>query len=642
VVTSVKITSAGLLILLPLGFVLGSTLHVPSQYPTIQAGIDAASDGDSVLVADGIYTGDGNKNIDFQGKAIAVLSENGADNTIIDCENEGRGVYFRHDEQPTSVFSGFMITGGYMVEGDGGGIFVEHAHPTITNCVIASNASECNGGGIACLFSDAVIVNCVMIGNAGTWSSGGMHLNHSDVTLGHCNFKGNIAFFAGGLGCEQSQPLIVDCNFLENSATGDGGGMFIGFYSWVEIRHCVFEGNSAERGGGIWCYKGTAIVERCIIAGNRANNGGGYYCDLDADNYIINCTLSGNLAETNGGGIFINPGNTAVINTIIAGSEGNGGVFFSGNTNADIRFSDFHDNENGPFTGMAPPALGQLITVNANGDSCDAFHNILLDPLFVALSGDSAFYLTEDSPCIDAGDPHVEGDPDGTVVDIGVYYFDQSTLLSVTLTPYHPPIIIPATGGSFEFNATIENTGASSQTFDFWVIVTLPSGSPIELTSVLEFTLPGGSMMERVRRQRVPAPAPAGTYTYSAYVGDYPDMVEATDSFTFQKLGNSSSGVASDWLFKDEIERQEDVVLCVSPNPFNPKTVISYQLSVVSFVNLAVYDVRGRKVTELVNGWRDAGVHEVVFDGSGLAAGVYVLHLDTDFGSQVTKVLLIK
>ena len=61
-------------------------IHVPADQSTIQAGIDAAVDGDTVLVADGTYMGDGNRDIDFKGKAITVSSENGAENCIIDCQ----------------------------------------------------------------------------------------------------------------------------------------------------------------------------------------------------------------------------------------------------------------------------------------------------------------------------------------------------------------------------------------------------------------------------------------------------------------------------------------------------------------------------------------------------------------------------
>jgi hypothetical protein len=83
--------------------------NVPSVYLTIQAGIDAAGTGDTVLVEDGTYTGPGNRDIDFKGKAITVQSENGPASTIIDCQGLGRGFYFHNNEGKGSVLAGFTI-----------------------------------------------------------------------------------------------------------------------------------------------------------------------------------------------------------------------------------------------------------------------------------------------------------------------------------------------------------------------------------------------------------------------------------------------------------------------------------------------------------------------------------------------------
>ena len=84
------------------------------------------------------------------------------------------------------------------------------------------------------------------------------------------------------------------------------------------------------------------------------------------------------------------------------------------------------------------------------------------------------------------------------------------------------------------------------------------------------------------------------------------------------------------------------VLLGAYPNPFNPTTVISYQLPVVSHIELSVYDIEGRLVSSLVNGWRDAGYHEVRFDGVDLTSGVYIYQLKAGDLAESGKIVLMK
>ena len=115
-----------------------ATIRVPDDQPTIQAGIVAAAEGDTVLLMDGAFTGPGNRDIDFVGKAVTVRST-GGDPTmcVIDCEGSEadphRGFIFQNNEGPGSVIEGITITHGW-ADYYGGGIFCDdHATPTIVN-----------------------------------------------------------------------------------------------------------------------------------------------------------------------------------------------------------------------------------------------------------------------------------------------------------------------------------------------------------------------------------------------------------------------------------------------------------------------------------------------------------------------------
>ncbi len=89
-----------------------SVINVPDDYRTIQAAVDWAADGDTVLVADGTYTGVGNKDIEPDGKAVTIVSTGGPDFCIIDCESDGRGFWFRKGEDPDTVVQGFTVRNG--------------------------------------------------------------------------------------------------------------------------------------------------------------------------------------------------------------------------------------------------------------------------------------------------------------------------------------------------------------------------------------------------------------------------------------------------------------------------------------------------------------------------------------------------
>ncbi|RJP78638.1 MAG: hypothetical protein C4524_06395, partial [Candidatus Zixiibacteriota bacterium] len=174
--------------------------------------------------------------------------------------------------------------------------------------------------------------------------------------------------------------------------------------------------------------------------------------------------------------------------------------------------------------------------------------------------------------------------------------------VDVTLTPINPPIQIPASGGSFSFDASVANNGATQTTCNAWIGQWVPAGTwQGPLLGPLSLTMPAGANVTRQRFQNVPGTAAAGTYTYVGYVGTYPDTKWDSSAFTYTKLTTGDGEWVSDWtnwgesfepyLTKVELASVPEVFDLKQnyPNPFNPATTISFSLPEISRVSLKVY-----------------------------------------------------
>ncbi len=187
---------------------------VPSQYSTIQAAIDAADPNDTVIVANGTYTGTGNRDIDFLGKPITIRSENGPEYCIIDVNGSAvdphRGFIFQSYELLNSVLDGFTITNGYLSDTYGGAaILCDGIGLIIKNCFIVDNVLEGGGGGSGCAFYSSQ-------------SGGGIFLRGGYFKIINCVFSNNSATYGGAIGAAFSLDIkIVNCTFYNNSSIGD-------------------------------------------------------------------------------------------------------------------------------------------------------------------------------------------------------------------------------------------------------------------------------------------------------------------------------------------------------------------------------------------------------------------------------------
>jgi len=292
------------------------TRRVPADYPTIQAGIDASSDGDTVLVAPGDYVTDAP--ITFLGKAIVVKAESpdGPGVTCIRMDLQPRDparasvVVFDRSEGAASVLEGFTLTGGsgtywsdpvYGSSSDGGGILCFRASPSIVNCAIRGNQAR-YGGGIAVCLGNArpTLAGCVVADNTCEESGGGLSSRWASFSLVGCTITGNAAQNDGG----------------GYAAVGDGPSSF---------QDCVIAMNRARAGGGIFTRRQGLQLTNCTIAGNMSpdatqevtsSSGGGVSCIAGAA--FVNCTIVANT----GCGIYSSTRSPALTSCIVWGNSG--------------------------------------------------------------------------------------------------------------------------------------------------------------------------------------------------------------------------------------------------------------------------------------------------------------------------------
>jgi parallel beta-helix repeat protein len=552
--------------------------HVPDECPTIQAGIDSAAAGDTVLVADGTYTGDGNRDIDFTGKPILVTSENGPEVTVIDCEGSSsephRGFHFHSEEDSSSGVKGFTITNGYAF-GDwpqdwGGAILCDSSSsPTIIGNTITGNTAFLCGGICCCYSSSPIIEKNTIIGNdafqyAGIacWvsssptivgniiaentayaSGGGIGCwDSSNSTIEGNTITGNTSeeYAGGGISIDESSPIIKGNTIAENTVGeyyGGGGICCRGSSSAIIKGNTIINNMTTEYGGGILCwFSASPTIERNIIVKNYGRDGGGGICCYHSSSNIRYNTITSNTANWIGGGIFCYEYSSPTIdgNTIIANTAHSGGGIgcYESSSSAVLNSILWADSAGAGQEIYVDETSSIEVTYSDVEGGWEGEGNIDADPLFV-LPEHRDYRLLWGSPCIDSGHPD-SLDPDGTRSDMGAYYFDQSHPVTIYLTPDTTLIVRP---GELGVTYTLINIEPDPWTFWLRSDVMLPNGKPYPGNPIVgpkKVTLPGNKNVQRHMMHPIPGAAPLGNYTYKSRIGLPPDQLIDQDSFEFE------------------------------------------------------------------------------------------------------------
>lgn len=409
------------------GSVLAADLLVPAQYSTIQAAMDAAQAGDTVLVSPGTYNDCTHPTEGPETTPACVIMKTGVtlrgdglnSEIIIDAETLGRGIFIENVSD--CAVENLTVTGAYadiygagilirqvdstvnitdvVVDGctDGGIVCINFAHATITGTIMSNNVAK-QGGGLAIEEdSSPTVTNCRVTGNEAPSGAGifirsgcspiidGLTIDTNTITAAYGN--------GGGIFVQDATPTIRNCNIYNNITLGYGGG--VAFVSGGEglMEDCYIYGNDAagtySQGGGVATSQSGPTLRNLTIAENTATGfyaeGGGMDISFPPAPVVENCTIVGNSTSENGfgGGISVQWGVSPVIERcIISGSLVGQAVYCSGATPT-LSCSNLWDNAGGD----------EICGTDGGG-------NMSVDPQFCG-TVERPYNLQDDSPCAD-------------------------------------------------------------------------------------------------------------------------------------------------------------------------------------------------------------------------------------------------
>ncbi|MBN2016716.1 MAG: T9SS type A sorting domain-containing protein [Candidatus Cloacimonetes bacterium] len=670
------------------GIVNAAILNVPSEYPTIQTSIDSSSTGDTVLVQPGTYV----ENINYNGKNITVASlflttqdTSFISQTIIDGNNVDTVVKFQNGEDSTAMLCGFKIThgwtnlwGGGIYTGDsspkiaynyicdnrvdywlgisegGGGIYCTGGSPLIYNNKIFNNIVENGyGGGIQCWSSSPEIKNTEIYNNYSDeeelFGGGISYLDSSEVNIVNCNIHDNIAIDGGGVYCNNTggkiKNSVIDNNDMVSQYTGCGGGVYCKsnselIFSGVKISNHSYN-DQGEYGGGVYCSNSNMTFNNCEFINNLSNFGGGIYCVSNSHIECDNTNFYTNEGGNSGGCFFCDNSTMILSNSIIDGSDAfsyggamyvlnnsyvcmdsvslisnvssvGGGIRID-NSDIDIYSSCFYNNsacdggaiisfnsdlnifnslfvENGTYEGGSAIdarsgsdvyCCNVTITDNYAQTSCGGIKcssNSNLEMYNSILWNDTQPEIIGNNVSIMYSD--IQGDW------IGVGNIDIDPMFADTLNEDYR-----LTENSLCIDAGISDTTG----------LNIPPSDMDGNKRVWDGNGDGIAVIDM------------GAYEYAA-----PPF-----SIDPQIIPNK-------------------LLMYNFPNPVQNSSTIQYSLKQNSHVKITIYNIKGQLISTLMNEYKPKGEHSVNFNTRKLKSGVYFYKIETDYITEIKKIVVIK
>ena len=678
-----------------------------NPFLTIQKGVDVALSMDTVFVSNGIYEG----GIIIYNKAISLIGESRDETkinqpislpqiSIFDSQDDTvRVENFRIKRGNSERGGGLSIARSSVVinnvelsnnnsSNNGGAINAINSTMKVHNSLFFLNSSDSLGGSIysketfleldglevrnnSSLAGGAVgldtlskcIINNSQIFNNGANVGGGIAVfNGGKLTILNSDIYGNNA--AGGLIPQHSDPdnfplyggggglyqqfsdslVILNSNFEDNTTLpGIGGGLAIYYSSDIVLENVNINGNESGGAGGGICFLRSDNINYTsgMIRDNRSNSNSGGGIMMGTETFdasiIINATFNrlnfiNNYAQVGGGGLMLWSAEVNVYNSTFSQNEANdnngvdnwsgGGLSSHSMAEPNIINSIFYDNY--PNSLYHPSTTSSM---SVKYSLLEEFHTgvenlVEIDPLFNdPENGD--FTLQPNSPCIDAGISDFDDDGVNEVTD----FLGSAPDLGSTEFMVGPPL------------------GFNSIVVDSAVILTWLQVTDLNLEFYKLERATDSLFSENVIERFIPENFYTDEeidwdieyfYRVSAYLGYWTDHSE-TESIILEWLN----------LTDKKLVPGTYIVSQNYPNPFNPSTTLRYSMSKGELVNIAVYDMSGRLVKDLLNGYQNAGYNSIQWNatnnqGQSVSAGMYICIIKIGSYNTSKKMLLLK
>jgi len=257
---------------------------------------------------------------------------------------------------------------------------------------------------------------------------------------------------------------------------------------------------------------------------------------------------------------------------------------------------------------------------------------------------------------------------DETAATVAAFYPDPTVGTATVAVERLSPGTMGPGGGPMRFRVTVSNASGAPFAGEGWVTATLPDGTDYgTIFGPRAVALDDGDALTRTLTVRVPAAAPAGTYTITAFAGAaYPDGADDSDAFTFTKEAGALAGTPAGgepttaaWTVTEDAETAGAgtvdaasatpdgpaaalTLVGTAPNPVRGAAVVRYAVGAAGTVRVAVYDVLGREAAVLADGPHAPGLHEATLDARGLPAGVYVVRAAAGTAVAAQRVTLLQ